>query len=319
MVAPKLPSKRGRPKRHEVDALFTRLWFDVVKAKSGLPSAYALELTLEPHLVRRGPDGLIRPCKWDAYEDGRRVPTGKAGEVNPVDLAEARYRGTAKFFNSPLRALLRDGDVTMDWILTQLQGLPPKLRKLLFEPKVARGLAPKLKSFDRGLAQQLASTGGFDALVASVLLMRRAELIPSAELRRLAWLAYMATQQSVREKPALARVAEDLFGAIDVRFPNWLYVSHDKRTNLMVHPASLTAKASDVDLEKIESWDRLIRAVLRRDKQFLDAHVDTGKRMRATTIFSYTREELLNDVESAQQRLAEGVLRHRRRRGGSQT
>ena len=199
--------------------MFTRLWFDGVKAKSRLRSAYAIERTLESHLVRQGPDGLIRPCKWDAYEDGRRVPTGKSGEASPVDLAEVQYPGTAKFFNSPLRTLLRDSTGSMEWILDQLHRLPPKLRRLLFEPTVARGLAPKLKSFDIGLAQQLANAGGFDALVASVLLMRRAELLPSTELRRLAWLAYMATQQSVRAVPALARMADELFGAIDSDVP----------------------------------------------------------------------------------------------------
>ena len=45
-------------------------------------------------------------------------------------------------------------------------------------------------------------------------------------------------------------------------FPNWLYVHHDKRTNVIVHPVSLGAKASDVDLNKLESWDRLMRTLL---------------------------------------------------------
>lgn len=299
MVALPQSRPRGRPRRHEIDVLFTRLWFDVVKAKSGLRSAYALELTLEPHLVHRLEAGLSRPCKWDAYEDGRRVPTGKAGEVSPVDLAEARYRGTAKFFDSPLRTVLRDTGVTMDWILNQLQGLPPKLRCILFEPKATRGAVPKLKSFDLALAQQLANAGGFDALVATVLLMRRAELVPSVELRKLAWMAYMATQQSVRAMPALTRVVDDLFGAIDVRFPNWLYVHHDKRTNVVVHPVSLGANANDVALQKLDSWDRLMRVLLQRDQEFLNLHVDTGKYMRVTELFSFTREELLNGDEPA--------------------
>jgi hypothetical protein len=290
--------QRGRPRRHEIDVLFTRLWFDGVKAKSRLRSAYAIELTLEPHLVRQGPDGLIRPCKWDAYEVGRRVPTGKAGEASPVELAEARYPGTAKLFNSPLRTLLRDSTGSMEWILNQLQALPPKLRRLLFEPKVRRGPAPKLKSFDISLAQQLANAGGFDALIASVLLMRRAELVPSVQLRRLAWLAYMATQQSVRAVPALARVADELFGAIDLMFPNWLYVNHDKRTNVIVHPISLGTKASEMDLYKLDSWDRLMRACLQRDTEFLNLHIDTGKYMRVTELFSFSREELLKDSKS---------------------
>jgi hypothetical protein len=126
---------RGRPKRHQVNVIFTRLWFDGVKAKSRLRSAYAIELTLEPHLVRQGPDGLIRPCKWDAYEVGRRVPTGKAGEASPVELAEARYRGTAKLFNSPLRTLLRDSTGSMEWILDQLQGLPPNFAGCSSSPR----------------------------------------------------------------------------------------------------------------------------------------------------------------------------------------
>jgi hypothetical protein len=166
---------------------------------------------------------------------------------------------------------------------------------LLFEPKAARGVAPKLKSFNLGLAQQLASSGGFDALIASVLLMRRAELLPSAELRRLAWMAYMASQQSVRAMPAFARVADELFGAIDMMFPNWLYVHHDKRTNVVVHPVSLGTKASAVDLYKLDSWDRLMRVLLQRDPDFLNLHIDTGKYMRVTELFSSATEDLLKD------------------------
>lgn len=301
MAASNQQRGRGRPKRHEVDVLFTRLWFDGVKAKSRLRSAYAIERLLEPHLVRQGPDGLIRPCKWDGYEAGRRVPTGTRGEPSPVDLAEARYPGTAKLFNSPLHALLRDSTDSMEWVLNQLQGLPPKLRRLLYEPKAARGVAPKLKSFDLDLAQQLANAGGFDALVASVLLMRRAELLPSVPLRRLAWMAYMATQQSVRVLPAFARVADELFGVIDMRFPNWLYVQHDIRTNVVVQPVSLAAKAGAVDLYKLDAWDRLMRVSLLRDPAFLNLHVDSGKYMRVTELFSSATEELLlKDKEAAE-------------------
>jgi hypothetical protein len=82
-------------------------------------------------------------------------------------------------------------------------------------------------------------------------------------------------------------------------FPNWLYVHHDKRTNVVVHPVSLGAKASEQDLYKLESWDRLMRTCLQRETDFLNLHVDTGKYMKVTELFSFTREELLKDRAAA--------------------
>jgi hypothetical protein len=100
----------------------------------------------------------------------------------------------------------------------------------------------------------------------------------------------MATQQSVRVAPTFARVADKLFGVIDMRLPNWLYVQHDKRTNVVVHPVSLGAKAGAVDLYKLDAWDRLMRASLLRDPAFLNLHVDSGKYMRVAEMAAQVAE-----------------------------
>lgn len=57
------PPKPGRPKRNPIDVLRTKVWFYAVKARSGLPSAYAIELAIEPSIVKHKEAGVVRPRK----------------------------------------------------------------------------------------------------------------------------------------------------------------------------------------------------------------------------------------------------------------
>jgi hypothetical protein len=62
--------KSGRPKRNPIDVLRTKVWFYAVKAKSGLPSAYAIELAIDPSIPKSKWDDMKRPRKWDGYQTG---------------------------------------------------------------------------------------------------------------------------------------------------------------------------------------------------------------------------------------------------------
>ena len=42
-----------------------------------------------------------------------------------------------------------------------------------------------------------------------------------------------------------------------------------------------------------------MRTLLQRDTEFLNLHIDTGKYMRVTELFSFTRDELLNGAGPA--------------------
>jgi hypothetical protein len=72
MTTPLIDSRRGRPPTDPIDQLRTRMWFHAVKLRSGLPSAYAIEMALDGERVRKRASDVARPRKWDGYERGPR-------------------------------------------------------------------------------------------------------------------------------------------------------------------------------------------------------------------------------------------------------
>lgn len=163
------------------------------------------------------------------------MPTPVKG-VHPVDLAEQACPGTARYFSSALKTLLRGDTVSGDWIDDQLLALPAPIVELLVlplpEPLTSLPML-LLHPFDDQRARQIAAVGGLHALEAAVLLMKRGELVSTPELRRLAREAYIRTQPSVRADPVLSSVADELFRRIDEAFPRWLHLRPDLRLEVM--------------------------------------------------------------------------------------
>jgi hypothetical protein len=219
--------------RHAIDALFSRLWVAAIKAKSGLPSAYAMNQVFAEICH------LDLPKQMEPYEAGSRVP-GKRF----IAAFEALYPGTARAFDSPLRTLLRGDEVARGWIDEQLAALPaPIIDLLLFPFPVPRGSLPIvfLHPFDDQRARQLARMGGFRALEAAILLMKLGEITCSPDLRRLAREAYIRMQPGVRAEPVSPGLVDHLFRCIDDAFPRWLHPRPDLR--LEVESVDLLRKA----------------------------------------------------------------------------
>lgn len=213
MTAPAPSRRRGRPPRAPAYSLFTRLWFCAFKVLSGRSTAYAIDQLRDSKLTE------VWPRKSRPYELGRRSPSQRF-----VDAVEAEYPGTAQYFDSPLKALLRGDTVSRDWVEGQLLALPAQIVDLLVFPLPVASLPVAfLRPFDDERAKQLAAVGGLHALEAAILLMKLGELIPSPDLRRLAREAYIRTQPSVGAHPVLSAFAGELFSCIDAAFPRWIY------------------------------------------------------------------------------------------------
>lgn len=127
------PKGRGRPPTHPVDRLRTHLWFHVVKLRSGLPSAYAIEMKLDGDLVRKRGNEVARPTKWDRYRGGEKVPSDKPGPRNAIEQAEAFFPGTARWFRNPIWTVLRGEELDRRAIEHALQGLQNEDVEILFE------------------------------------------------------------------------------------------------------------------------------------------------------------------------------------------
>lgn len=258
-----LPPQPGRPKRHPVDVLFTRLWVSAVKEHSGLAAPHAIEQMLEPHLVRVGGDGVKRSRKWHLYESGARVPQRQGEHPSSVDLADARYPGTAAYFEAPIRALLRGDSVDAQWVEDKLAGLTPAVASLLFEPTLSRTGRRITRAFDEECAERLVELAGFDALQAAALLMTKAQQIASPLLRDLAWQAYVALQPAVAAMPAIAPLADELFMLIDTNFKRWLFLRPDQRHEVVLFTGTLRGASGGVEMAKVREVEELMAFMIR--------------------------------------------------------
>jgi hypothetical protein len=209
------PTRRPGPApRNPIDALFARIWFCAIKFLSGLRSAYAIDQ------LNDGTSDCTWPRRSRPYELGKRVPDTFIGAV------EARFPGTAKYFNSPLRPALGGEAVTTAWVEARLVQLPKQIVDLLLVPCPDHlcGLpVALLRPFDDARAKHLVKLGGMHALEAAVLLMKLGELTAAPELRRLAREAYIRLQPSIRAEPVLSYFADELFASIDDAFPLWIF------------------------------------------------------------------------------------------------
>lgn len=263
--------QRGHPRRDPIQVLFTRLWLSALKVKSGLHSAGAIEERLEPHRVQRHPEGVTRPRKYDGYDDGRRVPQRGSERGDPVELAEAEFPGTARFFDSPMKQVLLGQQVSLEWVHDRLLALDRPVVELLFAGQTEpTAHARQLRSFSTLAADRLVRIGGLAALEAAVLLMKWGELTHSPSLRAEARRAYIALQPSVRRSPEVAPLADALFLAIDVKFPFWLYVRPHIRYELTQYTSLPTKQLPLVTHEDAGPGLAFITAFLRADVEALD-------------------------------------------------
>ncbi|WP_374682425.1 hypothetical protein [Accumulibacter sp.] len=247
------PRGRGRPPTHPVDRVRTKLWFNAVKRSSGLPSAYALEMTFDGERVRKRETDVARPRKWDSYEKGAVVPTDKPGPRNAVEQAEARYPGTVRWFRSPLWALLKREEFDSRRIEDALRTLEPEVVAVLFEAKPREHEhAPRQRSFDGEGVRQLLAIASFDALVAAVLLAALAEVIASPQLRERALHLYVELQAPLRDVPELAGVYPELFSLIDQRCKHWVYLSDNQRMDVVIFWQGVQA---DAERRKVADGD----------------------------------------------------------------
>ena len=225
--------RRGRPSRSPVDVLRTQLWFHVLKLRSGLPSSYAIEKALEPHLVRVTEDKIIRPRKWDAYERGSRVPKRKRDENDAVELAERNYPGTAQWFDSPIWEILKGGRPDQRALQNQLHMLPPEVAEILTDRHTSMTNGrPELVDLTPDHFERLITLGSFEALVATVLLVQLSDEIASPELRDMSLSCYARLQPILADTPEVCVHYPELFTYADKICQHWIMRSPGKRMKM---------------------------------------------------------------------------------------
>lgn len=185
---------------------------------------------------------MERSRKWHFYDAGERVPQRKDGVIGPLELAEKHYPGTAAYFDAPLKSILRGDVVDIRWVDDALASLTSEVSSLLVAPARSATGWWRTRTFDEECANRLVGIAGFDGLQAACLLMAKAQLIASPELRDLAWRAYIFMQPSVLSLPVVAPLADELFLLIDSTLKRWLYLRPDRRQEVVFFTNSLRSK-----------------------------------------------------------------------------
>jgi len=92
------------PRSNSVEMLALRYWFEGLKERTGLKTAYALEQYFEEESFRRNSNGTIRHyrSKWSRYEQNKVSPKAKT-----LARVELRAPGSSRDLNHPLWTLLR--------------------------------------------------------------------------------------------------------------------------------------------------------------------------------------------------------------------
>jgi hypothetical protein len=254
-------AKPGRKENHPVDELRTQLWYRVVEARSGLTSPHFVELELEPRLRHASADGVSRPSKYRKYSTGKRVPPRIPGKANSVDVAEARYPGTAWYFNTPMWEVVKKQKLPVETIDAGLRDLGSAIDVTLLDAKVSPEGTRRFKEFDKHHSDVLVGLGTFQAFAAAVLLIAKSEAIGNPALRELAFETYYRLQSSIEAQKVFAPLTEELFRFIDLACKFWIFPTSQSRMEVVVFSNELRAHVDGLNAAAASSADSNVENV----------------------------------------------------------
>jgi hypothetical protein len=205
----------GRPKRDAVDVVRTRIWFQAVKLRSGLPSAHAIEVFVDGSLPAQGTVGINRPRKWYSYKNGSSSPSAIAGKRDAVADAEALVPGTARWYHHPVWKALKGKTAQSHMVTSALRALDPDVVDILYvqDERLPGQLTQRSLGFQEMRA--LIDIGSFDALAAAVLLMIQSDLDGELNLGKTYRTLYQELQPVAAGLPELVTDFPALFDLTD--------------------------------------------------------------------------------------------------------
>ena len=148
-------------------------------------------------------------------------------------MAEQAWPGTARWFTHPLWRALKDVPMSRNDIEAGLLRLDSTVVLLLYkleEPEHHQ--VTKQVEIDSQVIEKLINLGSIDALAATVLLARQAEVIASPNLRDMAVAAYRSLQPKIASLPLTSPFYGEIFDFADRRCKDWLYVSPNQRIDI---------------------------------------------------------------------------------------
>ncbi|HEJ3687094.1 hypothetical protein [Pseudomonas aeruginosa] len=163
-----LPAKNLASGRDAADILRVRFWYEGVRQRAGMDSAYELEQLFEPESFRRRPkDGKpCHRCKWQRYREGRHTPQNRLAE-----RVNAQLPGAIQELRHPLWDVLKLKPNRSALSEAILQRLMPDVLAVLYEPVGGTQVYWQRAPVARTLIARLERIASLDALAALVWLL----------------------------------------------------------------------------------------------------------------------------------------------------
>lgn len=149
-------------KRHPVDIVRVRYWYQGLRRRTGCDTAYQLEQRYDPGSFTKTEDRTHYRCKWNRYGVGKHTPQKRLAQQ-----VEQDQLGSLRELNHPLWTVLRQGlslEGSLDHWMAQLE---PKVQTAMIPNQEGKG--GQHEPFNSRLARRLVKIGSLDALTALLL------------------------------------------------------------------------------------------------------------------------------------------------------
>lgn len=209
----------------KLKSIIAVLWYEAVRERCGVETAYAFEKLFWPNSFRRSGGETQRPCKADRYKRGLRRPDRKSA----LDV-ERRYPGTLKWLELPLWLVMDD----RRWTQRELERIITNER-----PDLIRRLRPNGNSESPYLLtlDSLWREGNVRALTVLLALLRYAKLRGLEHVHANA--AFVAKQVffCIATRPPFYSVRREMFEYLNPRFFSDTYSFETKMPGASVQHA----------------------------------------------------------------------------------
>ncbi len=162
--------RNSKSRRDPVDAFRGIYWFESIRMRTGLPSAYAMERRFEPEAFKEEGTTRYHRNKWSAYGNGKRIPRALL-----IKRVEMQLPGSAQLINHVLWDILRVRLPVLENIDRWINELEPSTQHLIFEISARKaGLGRQRRHVDQRPLEMLGRRPTLDALACLTLLAREA-------------------------------------------------------------------------------------------------------------------------------------------------
>ncbi len=233
--------KRGRPKKDPIDVMRTKAWYFAVESELQVSTPYAVEVIVEAENKAKKDAKFAGLRRWAAYKGGARVPQDIPGRLNPINMAEERAPGTARWFRSPMWQALKGklaNRYDVEAALAESDAIAVivfEYEELAFDDEYRQELGlndsdppPTYRRFRPDNINRCLELKGIDLLEAVILLLEFGSASGSLEITSRALELYKASSPKIATIPEIRAFLPEIFDAIEFKYTPDVNAQYDE-------------------------------------------------------------------------------------------